>query len=111
MRKKWKTIFAGAFHLVVPSEWGIPEISANPRQRGGGLILGAHPPWALAYYQSLHFCEAFKEIYYNNVFKGILSQITFLLEKGFILCLLLSYFMPDVISARALPFLPPCDLC
>jgi hypothetical protein len=38
MRKKWKTIFAGAFHLVVPSEWGIPEISANPRQRGGGLF-------------------------------------------------------------------------
>jgi len=88
MRKKWKTFFAGAFHLVMPSEWGVPEISAYPPTANWGLILGVHHPWALASYQCLHFCKPFKEIYYNNVFKGILSQRAFLLEKGFILCLL-----------------------
>jgi hypothetical protein len=48
MTKKWKTIFAGAFHLVMPPEWSIPEISAYPRPRGGGLfwerILLGHSP-------------------------------------------------------------------
>jgi hypothetical protein len=45
MRKKWKTIFASAFHLVMSSEWGIPEISAYPRAMGAlfwELIIRGH---------------------------------------------------------------------
>jgi hypothetical protein len=45
MRKKWKTIFASAFHLVMPSKWGILEIGAYPRPMGAlfwELIICGH---------------------------------------------------------------------
>jgi hypothetical protein len=45
MTKKWKTIFASAFHLVMPSKWAIPEISAYPKLMGAlfwELIIRGH---------------------------------------------------------------------